>query len=122
MRILVIGSGGREHALTWTLRQCRGVEQIYVAPGNGGPGAPGLDGDDPAETLIAGSGPQSRFAEAGVTGDQDAPGIQLRYLQKLVQNPGRSPGPQRNLSAAVQATLAIRIKKLCQTVGEVSVI
>ena len=36
MRILVIGSGGREHALTWKLRQCRGVEQIYVAPGNGG--------------------------------------------------------------------------------------
>ena len=36
MRILVIGSGGREHALTWKLRQCRGVEEIYVAPGNGG--------------------------------------------------------------------------------------
>ncbi len=36
MRILVIGSGGREHALTWKLSQCRDVEQIFVAPGNGG--------------------------------------------------------------------------------------
>ncbi|MBP3730553.1 MAG: phosphoribosylamine--glycine ligase [Mailhella sp.] len=36
MRILIIGSGGREHALAWKLRQCRGIEEIYVAPGNGG--------------------------------------------------------------------------------------
>ena len=36
MKILVIGSGGREHALTWKLRQCSGVEKVWCAPGNGG--------------------------------------------------------------------------------------
>jgi phosphoribosylamine--glycine ligase len=42
-RILVIGNGGREHALAWKLRQGRGVEQVFVAPGNPGTAAePGI--------------------------------------------------------------------------------
>jgi phosphoribosylamine--glycine ligase len=36
MKILVLGSGGREHALVWKLRQCAAVEKIWCAPGNGG--------------------------------------------------------------------------------------
>lgn len=36
MKILVIGSGGREHALAWKLAQSVKVQKIYVAPGNGG--------------------------------------------------------------------------------------
>ncbi|MDQ2825252.1 MAG: phosphoribosylamine--glycine ligase [Verrucomicrobiota bacterium] len=36
MKILVIGSGGREHALTWKLGQSSGVDRIFCAPGNGG--------------------------------------------------------------------------------------
>ncbi|HEY6155192.1 MAG TPA: phosphoribosylamine--glycine ligase [Candidatus Udaeobacter sp.] len=36
MKILVIGSGGREHALTWKLRQSSHADRIFCAPGNGG--------------------------------------------------------------------------------------
>jgi len=39
MNILVIGSGGREHALCWKLRQSPMTEQLYCAPGNGGTSA-----------------------------------------------------------------------------------
>jgi phosphoribosylamine--glycine ligase len=36
MKLLVIGSGGREHALAWKLAQGARVQKVYVAPGNGG--------------------------------------------------------------------------------------
>jgi phosphoribosylamine--glycine ligase len=36
MKLLVIGSGGREHALAWKLAQSPKVQKVFVAPGNGG--------------------------------------------------------------------------------------
>ncbi len=36
MKLLVIGSGGREHAMAWRLKQSPRVQVVYVAPGNGG--------------------------------------------------------------------------------------
>ncbi|MDR0448521.1 MAG: phosphoribosylamine--glycine ligase [Treponema sp.] len=39
MKILVIGSGGREHALAWKLAKSEKVERVYAAPGNGGTAA-----------------------------------------------------------------------------------
>lgn len=53
MRILIIGSGGREHALAWKLKQSPEVDEVFVAPGNGGTASlarnlPVSDADVPA--------------------------------------------------------------------------
>ena len=36
MKVLVVGSGGREHSLVWKIKQSRKVEKVYCAPGNAG--------------------------------------------------------------------------------------
>ena len=38
MKILLLGSGGREHALAWKIAQSEKCEKLYIAPGNGGTG------------------------------------------------------------------------------------
>jgi phosphoribosylamine--glycine ligase len=43
MKVLVIGKGGREHALVWKLRQSSRVERLYCAPGNAGTAADGVN-------------------------------------------------------------------------------
>src|SRR5215471_8913177 len=56
MKILVIGSGGREHALIWKLRESLRMEEIYCAPGNAGIGQEAeclpVDSGDP-EAILA---------------------------------------------------------------------
>jgi phosphoribosylamine---glycine ligase len=47
MKVLVIGNGGREHALAWKLAQSPKVQSVFVAPGNGGTAA------DPNLTNVA---------------------------------------------------------------------
>jgi len=53
MRILVVGSGGREHCLIWALQRSPQVNQIYAAPGNGGTQPAALNVAIPAEDIHA---------------------------------------------------------------------
>lgn len=41
MKILLLGSGGREHALAWKIAQSPKTEKLYIAPGNAGTSAVG---------------------------------------------------------------------------------
>ncbi len=43
MNILVLGSGGREHALSWKIRQSDKVDQLFIAPGNAGTSTVGIN-------------------------------------------------------------------------------
>ena len=55
MKILVIGSGGREHALAWKLKQSPRVSEVVVAPGNAGTARePGMRNADVAVTDVDG--------------------------------------------------------------------
>ena len=51
MKILVVGSGGREHALVWKLRQSPLVQHIWCAPGNAGTGLDAENVNIPADDL-----------------------------------------------------------------------
>lgn len=45
MRVLLLGSGGREHALAWKMAQSSHLEQLFIAPGNSGTGMHGINVD-----------------------------------------------------------------------------
>ncbi|MDP2951903.1 MAG: phosphoribosylamine--glycine ligase, partial [Chloroflexota bacterium] len=53
MRLLIIGSGGREHALAWKLARSPKVEKLYTAPGNAGTTSLGENLPIPATDLPA---------------------------------------------------------------------
>jgi len=59
MKLLVIGSGGREHAIAWKLAQSPRVQKVYVAPGNGGTARePGVE-----NVALAGNDELAAFAK-----------------------------------------------------------
>ena len=45
MNILIVGSGGREHALAWKIAQSDHCKNLYIAPGNAGTGLCGTNVD-----------------------------------------------------------------------------
>ena len=68
MRVLVVGGGGREHALAWKLIQSPTCEQVYVAPGNPGTAAePNVDNVDIAVEDIPGLVTFAKDNDIGLT-------------------------------------------------------
>ena len=53
VKLLIVGSGGREHALAWKLKQSSGVDRIFCAPGNAGTEEIGENVAIPANDLPA---------------------------------------------------------------------
>jgi phosphoribosylamine--glycine ligase len=53
VKILVVGSGGREHALAWKLKQSSGADRIFCTPGNAGTEEVGENVAIPANDLPA---------------------------------------------------------------------
>ena len=85
MKILVIGAGGREHALAWRLRQSHRATKVYVAPGNAGTaGEPGIENIAITQTaeliyfvnknniLLTVVGPEAPLADGVVDAFRDA--------------------------------------------------
>src|SRR3990167_8409213 len=64
MNVLVIGGGGREHALAWKLAQSPRAQQVFVAPGNGGTARDGRLKNVPITDAVA----LADFAEANKIG------------------------------------------------------
>lgn len=76
MNVLIVGGGGREHAIAWALSKSEQVEQLYCAPGNGGIAA------------LAQCVPLSATDVDGVVAWAQAHSIDF-----VVVAPGRSPRP-----------------------------
>src|SRR5215218_7197233 len=95
MKILVIGSGGREHAIAWKLARSPRVSKVYVAPGNAGTaredGVENIDITDHAELIqfakaeqvaLTVVGPEAPLA-AGVVDAFQAAGLKIFGPTKL---------------------------------------
>lgn len=67
MRVVVIGAGGREHALAWRLASSPSVEKLWVWPGNGGTALAGWTLEDPA-LAAAGTEPAAQAAALAALG------------------------------------------------------
>ena len=78
MRVLIVGSGGREHALAWKLANESGVRQVYCAPGNAGIARVAtclpVDSGDAQAMLDALAGPSCRSIAASSTSSTLAAG------------------------------------------------
>ncbi|QQO10566.1 phosphoribosylamine--glycine ligase [Breznakiella homolactica] len=86
MKVLVIGSGGREHAICWKLAQSPDVDTVYAAPGNGGTAA------------------EAKCENIPIPGGDPAAGEGLTFLLKLARDRGIAftvVGPEAPLAEGI---------------------
>src|SRR5438128_10323321 len=111
MKVLVVGSGAREHALAWKCMQSELTERVFCAPGNGGTGGMARNVDIAADDVVglvkfarreriglAVLGPEAAVA-AGV-------GDALRDLDVPVFGPGRGAGRIESSKAFAKRLMA----------------
>ncbi len=115
MKILVVGSGGREHALAWKLKQSSGVDRIFCAPGNAGTGDVGENVAIPTSDLPA----LVRFAKENgigltVIGPDDplAAGITDLFQAERLRVFGPSKSAARLESSKIFAKALMRKNKI----------
>ena len=97
MNILVIGSGGREHALAWKMAQSPKCDKLYIAPGNGGTGdvATNLDVDPKNHVAVINAVTQYEI-DMVVIGPEDplvnglADDLKSAHKRLLVVGPGKT--------------------------------
>ena len=115
MKILIIGSGGREHALAWKLRQSPKTERIFCAPGNAGTGEIAENVAIPASDLEA----LVRFAKENridltVVGPDDplAAGIVDLFAAEKLRAFGPTKSAARTESSKIFAKELMRAQKI----------
>src|SRR5262245_11112646 len=115
MKILVIGSGGREHALTWKLRQSPHADRIFCAPGNAGTGEIAENVAVPVTDLIG----LVRFAKQNridltVVGPDDplAGGIVDLFISEKLRAFGPDKSAARVESSKIFAKELMRAQKI----------
>jgi phosphoribosylamine--glycine ligase len=122
MRILVVGSGGREHALAWKLNQSPRVEQIFCAPGNAGTASLGENVSMPASDLtgLARFAKQNRI-ELTVVGPDDplAAGIADLFNSQGLRIFGPSKSAARIESSKIFAKQLMRQANIPTAAAEV---
>ena len=115
MKILIIGSGGREHALAWKLRQSPHAERIFCAPGNAGTADVGENVAIPASDLQA----LARFAkenriDLSVVGPDDplAAGIVDLFAAEKLRAFGPTKSAARIEASKIFAKELMRAQKI----------
>jgi phosphoribosylamine--glycine ligase len=98
MKALVIGSGGREHAIAWKLAASPKVERVFVAPGNGGTAR-----EDKCENVCGGVDPETEAGQAALAGFAGKAGVAFSVA-----------GPEAPLAAGIVDTFRARS---CAIVG-----
>jgi len=94
MKVLVIGNGGREHALAWKIQQSPRVQQVFVAPGNAGTAREAVNVDI-ASTDIAGLVRFARKESIGLTVVGPEASLALGVVDAFQSESLRIFGPNR---------------------------